>query len=435
MGEAMDLTSAPQAGGLPFAPATGGEDTKMTTTKHRALAAGVVAVLLSAGIAAAGAEGKTVRVASDEQLRAALRGARAGTTVSIARGRYRGGLYLKALAGTEAAPIVIAGRDANDPPVFVGGPVAMHLSDCSHVTLRDLTVRGMSAGGINIDDGGTLQTPSHHITVERVAVLDTGPRGNRDALKLSGVDHFGVRNCRFEGWGGSAIDMVGCHHGVIEDCRFLGKRGFSQSNGVQTKGGSADILIQTSFFRDAGQRAVNLGGSTGLRHFRPRVDDYEATRITVAGNRFVGVMAPIAWVTASGGRAHHNTIYLPTRWVLRILQENADIPQLKHCHDGAFEENLIVFDRRVREFVNIGPKTAPKTFRFRRNAWYGLAGGRRVRLPTAEADGVHQVDPKLKGAGTARMAVTSRDRRLRGIGADAYVRPEPSRPSGRRTKE
>ena len=44
--------------------------------------------------------------------------------------------------------------------------------------------------------------------------------GNNDALKMSGVDHFVVRNPHAEGWGGSAVDLVGCHFGVIEQSRF-----------------------------------------------------------------------------------------------------------------------------------------------------------------------------------------------------------------------
>ena len=59
-----------------------------------------------------------------------------------------------------------------------------------------------------------------------MTILETGPKGNHDALKMSGVDHFTVRKCHFEAWGGSGIDMVGCHHGVVEDCTFVGREGF-----------------------------------------------------------------------------------------------------------------------------------------------------------------------------------------------------------------
>ncbi|MFT5468643.1 MAG: hypothetical protein ACI8UO_003754 [Verrucomicrobiales bacterium] len=103
-----------------------------------------------------------------------------------------------------------------------------------------------------------------------MVIEDIGPRGNHDALKLSGLSDFVVRNCTFAGWGGSAIDMVGCHNGLIDNCTFTGKDGFSQDNGVQMKGGSSKIRVTRSWFEHAGQRAINLGGSTGLPYFRPK---------------------------------------------------------------------------------------------------------------------------------------------------------------------
>jgi len=340
-----------------------------------------------------------VRVADSQQLRAAIRQLSPGTTLVLAPGVYEGGLYLENVAGTEYAPIVIAGADANNPPVFRGGGEALHLADCRYVTLRNIQAEAFPSNGINIDDGGSFETPAHHIVLEAVTILRTGPQGNHDALKMSGVDQFTVRRCHFEAWGGSGIDMVGCHQGVVEDCTFLGREGFSQDNAVQLKGGTADVLVQCCSFRNAGQRAVNLGGSTDLPYFRPRVGDYEAKNITVAGNRFTGSLAPVAWVTADGGHVHHNTIILPDKWVLRILQETAD-PQFKPCHGGVFEHNLVIYDSRVQVFVNIGPRTAPETFVFRRNAWCDTDGCRKPQLPTAEQDGTYVCD----------------------IGADAYHR-------------
>ena len=365
------------------------------------------------------AKAGSVLVRSSGELRAALRTATPGTTIRIAPGCYRGGVDLRALTGQEHKPIVITGADPTDPPVFSGGSEALHLSDCCHVTLSHLKVDGFPGNGINIDDGGTYDTPSHHIVCEDLTITATGPRGNHDALKLSGVDHAIVRRCRFEGWGGSAIDMVGCHHVCVRECVFVGRPGFSQASGVQIKGGSAHVRVVRSFFRNAGQRAVNLGGSTGLRFFRPRVGDCEAHDVTIAGNRFVGSMAPVAWVTADGGHVHHNTIVFPEKWVLRILQETRD-PRFKPCHGGVFEHNLIVYDRRVRVFVNVGPRTAPQTFMFRRNAWYHTAGPRRPTLPTGESGGIYQIDPRLHPLGQPGMRVRSTDPRLRDVGADSY---------------
>ncbi len=332
-----------------------------------------------------------IQVADSGQLRAAIAQLAPGTTVLLAPGVYEGGLYLEKVVGAENAPVIIAGQDANNPPVFRGGGQAMHLADCSYVTLRNLQVEGFPGNGINIDDGGSFETPAHHIVLENVTILKTGPTGNHDALKMSGVDQFTVRKCHFEAWGSSAIDMVGCHRGVVEDCTFVGREGFGQDNAVQLKGGTSDVLVQCCSFTNAGQRAINLGGSTGLPYFRPSVGDYEAKDITIAGNRFTGSLAPVAWVTADGGHVHHNTIILPDKWVLRVLQETRD-PQFKPCHSGLFEHNLVIYDSRVQIFVNVGTGTAPETFRFRRNAWCDVEACRKPQLPTPEEDGTYLCD-------------------------------------------
>jgi hypothetical protein len=213
--------------------------------------------------------------------------------------------------------------------------------------------------------------------------------------------------------------MVGCHRGVVEECRFTGKEGYSQSNAVQMKGGTSDILVQTSVFHNAGERAINLGGSTGLEFFRPAVGKYEASRITVAGNRFRGSPCAVAWVSADGGRVYRNTILYPQQWVLRVLQEQS-VPPFQPCRGGIFEENLVVFDRRVTTFVNVGPQTAPETFLFRKNAWFQSDGARRPDLPTAEKAGIYQVDPRLNSPTSPEARATSSDARLKGIGADHY---------------
>jgi hypothetical protein len=329
-----------------------------------------------------------VRVGDSPTLRRALGELTPGTTLLLEPGVYEGGVFMDNVVGTEEAPIIIQGAEPNDPPIFRNGGTAFHLSDCRYVTLRNLRVEGFPGNGINVDDGGSFATPSHHIVLENLTILEIGPKGNHDALKMSGVDHFTVRKCHFEAWGGSGIDMVGCHHGVVEDCTFTGRAGFSQDNAVQLKGGTQDVLVQCCLFTNAGQRCINLGGSTGLQFFRPGVGDYEAKNITVAGNRFMGSMAPVAWVTAKGGHVHHNTIVLPDKWVLRILQETTD-PQFKPCHSGLFEHNLIFFDARVQFFVNVGPRTAPETFVFRHNVWCDTEGVRVPSLPVPETDGVY----------------------------------------------
>jgi Right handed beta helix region len=340
---------------------------------------------------------EVVRVTDDASLQLALRGARAGNAIRLAPGRYQPEVFAAGLQGTPERPIVIEGEDAQRPPLFEGGKTGWQLSDCAHLVLRNLAVRGQQANGINIDDGGSYDTPAHHLVLENLHISDIGPRGNFDGIKLSGVDEFAVRDCTVEGWGGQAIDMVGCHQGVIEGCTFRGKAGFSQDTGPQTKGGSSQIAIRRCVFLNAGGRAVNLGGSTGLTYFRPRGALYEAKDILVEGCTFVGGQAPLAFVGVDGALARYNTIYRPDKWVMRVLQETTE-PGFVSCRNGRFERNLIVFQRAgVSIQVNVGPHTSPETFVFADNLWYceDRPQASRPELPAAETGGVYGVDPRM----------------------------------------
>jgi hypothetical protein len=221
-------------------------------------------------------------------------------------------------------------------------------------------------------------------------------------------------------WGGQAVDMAGCHRGLIERCRFVGKEGFSQTTGPQTKGGSSQILIQRCLFRNAGQRAVNIGGSTGLAYFRPRGVLYEAQSIIVEGCVFVGSMAPIAYVGVDGATVRYNTIVHPEKWMLRILQETRE-PGFVECRNGRFERNLVVFRRRdVTTPVNIGPKTRPDTFVFADNLWFceDRPEASQPALPTPETGGRYGVDPKLKTA--VRNDFRPQEATAAGFGAAAW---------------
>lgn len=381
----------------------------------------IAAIAALGGVMVAAARAEEVTVNSTTALRSAISRAKPGTTILIAPGTYSGEMHFRDVSGTADARITIKGADPNHPPVFKGGSQALHLSDCNYVTLADFIVDGCTTNGLNCDDGGSTATPMHHLIVENVTIQHIGPRGNHDGLKISGLDQFIIRKCRFIGWGGSGIDMVGCHQGVVEDCYFHGKQGFSNMEAIQMKGGCADNLVQCCFFDRAGDRGLNLGGSTGLPYFRPSVGDYEATRLLVAGNRFYGCQAPVAWPTAAHNRVVQNTIVLPEKWIGRILQETRD-PRFKPSHDGTFERNMVVFDRRVGrpEFINIGSGTAPETWRFIGNAWFDTDGNRKPGLPGTETGSVHQVDPKLVDIGKPTMRITSDDKRLKDIGARAW---------------
>jgi hypothetical protein len=344
-----------------------------------------------------------VTVTTREELIGAVRKARPGTKILLAPGTYAGGLSFDSLQGAAGQPIVLAAADPKDPPVIEGGGAGLHMTDPAYVELHHLVITKSRANGINLDDGGTFDSPAHHVTLKGVVIRDVGADANHDGLKLSGLNDFVIENCTIERWGkrGSGIDMVGCTAGIVRDCTF--REGAEVSaNGVQMKGGSRDITVRHCRFENAGGRAVNLGGSTGLAFFRPKPPGYEAQDITVEDCTIVGSMAPICFVGVDGALVRHNTIYRPTRWVVRILQENQD-KQFAPSRNGRFENNIVFFrSDEVGAVVNVGGNTSPETFQFAGNLWYCAdrpdRTQRLVQLPTKEKDGIYGQDPQFRNA-------------------------------------
>lgn len=369
--------------------------------------AGLLALPLSclplASASAAPPGGNAVRVADADGLRQAARAAGPGTVLLLEPGEYRGSIWLENLHGTLANPIVIAAANPARRPVFRGTGECLHLSRVTHLELRDLEFQGATGNGLNIDDGGRPEPSTHHITLRRLRVSDIGPKGNRDGIKLSGVTDFLVEDCVVERWGsgGSGIDMVGCQRGRIVACLFRD----GGSEGVQAKGGSAEIRIEQCRFLNPGGRGVNIGGSTGSNYFRPRLDTLppgrraEARDVTIERCLFVGGTAPVAFVGADGAVVRRCTFYRPGRWAIRILQETTAAGFVPSRH-GRFEENIVVFrsDAWAEGGVNIGPRTAPETFQFNGNVWFCEDRPERSapRLPSPENGAILGRDPLFR---------------------------------------
>lgn len=327
----------------------------------------------------------TIRVDSVNGLRQALAVAKAGTAIVIAPGTYAGGIFVENLHGSLERKIVIRGADPANPPKFT----SWQLSQVSHLEIGHLVLEGATSNGLNVDDGG--KSPSHHVRIHDVVVRDL-PQGNHDGIKLSGLDDFVVERCLVERWGGSGVDMVGCHRGLIDHCTFRD----GGDSGVQAKGGSEGVIVRACRFERPGHRGVNLGGSTGMPYFRPLGARYEAKNLTVEGSTFIGGVAAVAFVGVDGAVVRFNTIYRPERWALRILQETT-AEGFVQCRNGRFEDNLVVFrsDAWASGGVNVGGNTQPETFRFERNFWFceDRPSASRPQLPTPESNGVMGQDP------------------------------------------
>ena len=146
----------------------------------------------------------------------------AGDTLILLSGVFNdGSQFLEDLHGTVDSPIVLI-ADSIHGAIFEGGAEAIHLINCSWLEIHGLVIQSQTSNGINIDDGGDYNTPTHHIKIKNCLFRNISESGNKDLLKLSGLDSFMIEQCSFINGltGGSGIDMVGCHWGIIEDCYF-----------------------------------------------------------------------------------------------------------------------------------------------------------------------------------------------------------------------
>ena len=78
---------------------------------------------------------RTIR--GTEELRAALRELKPGTTLRLAPGDYNGGHHVRGIAN-----LTITALDPEDPPHFKGSANAWHFSRCEGLTLSHLRISG-----------------------------------------------------------------------------------------------------------------------------------------------------------------------------------------------------------------------------------------------------------------------------------------------------
>ncbi len=329
-----------------------------------------------------------------------------GTAVVVHSGTYAGGGFVNDLRGAADAPIWIGGAAGEARPLISGGSEGLHFVRGRYLVIHDLEVAGAANNGINFDDGGDYDDPqaANFVVFRNLSIHDIGGSGNQDGLKLSGLRDFVVVDCEIARCGGansgSAIDMVGCHRGVIARCHLHDL----SANAVQCKGGSSDVLIRNCRMIECGQRGVNIGGSTGFEFFRPPLTaaepNAEARRITVASNLIIGSQASVAFVGCVDSRVSNNTIVTPHNWIFRILQETTTGGGFvfEPCRNNRFDNNLVYFDRSdLSTYVNIGPNTSPATFVFDHNLWYAYdnPAASTPGLPSTEAAGLYGLPPLL----------------------------------------
>jgi len=199
-----------------------------------------------------------------------------GVRINLVAGTYPESAvpnYWENRLGTQAAPIVVRAADgpgtARLPTVNVfgcrhlafegldisaGGGDVLHFEACTHVLLRNTTVRGT----------GTIAT---------YAVP-------QEALKMNQCQYVYIENCDISGAWDNAIDFVAVQYGHVVGSRIHRSGDWA----MYAKGGSAGLTIMGNEFFDAGTGGFTAGQGTGFEFMTAPWLQYEAYDITFTHN-------------------------------------------------------------------------------------------------------------------------------------------------------
>lgn len=266
---------------------------------------------------------------------AAASAATPGDTIFIHASEYRGYSYYRGLRGRADAWITIK-PFANDRPIVRGN---WQFSSIEYVRFEKLIFQGdgrdTSGPFLNIDNGGSCATQSHHIVITQCYF---GDNRTGNTLKFGGVDDFEISACTFKNQGNGSDGNAGlalnvCHNGWVHDNHFENIEG----RAIQTKLGTRNVIIERNLIINCGviDAALRIGEAGGVNFHCPD-DNWTAREIFVYSNIIVGGRAAFAIGQAQNCEIIHNTIVNPTRFVFRVLAEQP----IFRCDSNRIQNNI-----------------------------------------------------------------------------------------------
>ena len=342
---------------------------------------------------------------------------RPGDEIILMPGRHRPAAF-ETLAGTAQRPITIRSADAAVPCTIQAEREGIRVRHASHLVIKDLIITGASVNGITLTASADTPTdqpalPAENVLVQNVAITRTGPRGQRHAILAHRLQNLRIEACRFEGWGGSAIELVACQNVTISQSQFKGLTDHGQINGIRARAGSQDVQIEDCRFENAGAITLCMGGSSDLAEFAhdqiANASDgtlFEAARVRIDRSLIIGSQCPAAFINAGECMVRNNTIIHPRRVVLALLAEQSD-SRFSPGNRNLFGRNLVMWDAGdLQTLAEVGPKVDASNFMLDANLWWSpedeAARSKLGSLPGKQIQPqVVTVDPKLDQAHVA----------------------------------
>jgi hypothetical protein len=344
-----------------------------------------------------------------------------GDEILLMPGRHKPAT-LEDLQGSSDRPIVIRGLDPSNPAIIEAERYGIRLLRPRFVRIEDLSVVGATISGIAAEGAPVPAAPvtkgaayvparatSSEVVLSRVTVSQTGPRGQRHAIRVINVDELRLNDCRVEGWAGSAVELVRVMGVNIIGCRFIGRDDHVQMSGVRVRGIADRVTIERCEFTDCGDQGVCIGGGSKPEELPPLPAEgiangslYEAARIQVLQCVFRGGECAVAFVNCERATVRNCTIFRPRRAVVSVRREQTDgrFGGISNC---AFGSNLIAWEPRdVTMLTHVGPGADPAGIFLEENLWWSAdfaeTAAKLGAFPgTIQFPQVTDVDPLLDG--------------------------------------
>lgn len=199
-----------------------------------------------------------------------------GVRINLAAGVYGEShvpTYWERRHGTAAAPIMIHAADGRGTVTLPN----MNVFDCRHLVLDGLT---LTAGG-----GDVLHLEAcTHVLVRNTTIRGTGDiaayAAPQETFKANQCQYIYVENCDISGATDNAIDFVAVQFGHVVGSRIHRAGDWA----MYVKGGSAALTITGNEIFDAGTGGFTAGQGTGFEFMVAPYLTYEASDITFTHN-------------------------------------------------------------------------------------------------------------------------------------------------------
>src|SRR5688572_19234573 len=100
-----------------------------------------------------------------------------GDTILVHAGVHQGGLYVADLQGT-AADLIYLLAAPGETVIYSGGTNAWQFTDAAYLHIAGFIFEEQTGNGLNFDDGGSYETPAHHLTFEGCTFRNINATGN-----------------------------------------------------------------------------------------------------------------------------------------------------------------------------------------------------------------------------------------------------------------